>query len=379
VHLSGDIYEYYWILQTGPGQYDQVGVHRVVEERNGQPISSKQAIFMLPGDNGQFDDGFVAGTQPSDGIAIYLASRGIDVWGIDYDWEMVPLATTDLTFMQDWGLQHEVNDVETSISFARSVRVQTGSPGNAVTLLAWSRGGWIGYALLNDESQMPAANRQVSAYIPVDTMFKTNSWWTQFWQCNFETSDNANNAAGIYGYPNTGGAPSFPGLTTQQALLLVGAALYQLGPSGASPFFHYVAGIFPQADPWALPTGLVYTDLSRFTSFWEEPGGVEPSKLEAETEGITCGDSTTGLDTHLDDIHVPVLYVGAGGGFGPTGVYTLSLLGSKDVQTKIISFRPADQAGLDFGHIDLFLARNADHLVWEPIFNWLSQEARQEH
>lgn len=80
-HLSGDIYEFEWVLQTGPGQYYQVGVHRVVQERNGQPISLKRAVFMLPGDDGQFDDAFVTGTQPSEGIAIYLASHGVDVWG----------------------------------------------------------------------------------------------------------------------------------------------------------------------------------------------------------------------------------------------------------------------------------------------------------
>jgi hypothetical protein len=30
--LSGGIYEFYWVLKTGPGQYDQVGVHRVVQD-----------------------------------------------------------------------------------------------------------------------------------------------------------------------------------------------------------------------------------------------------------------------------------------------------------------------------------------------------------
>jgi hypothetical protein len=225
--------------------------------------------------------------------------------------------------------------------------------------------------LLDEESQMPAAKRQVSAYIPVDTLLKTNMWINQHQNCLYEAGDNANHAAGIYGYPDPGGAPSFPGLTNKQASLLVGAAVYELGTSGNIPYFHYVAGTFPGGNFWALPTGLVYTDLSRWTSFESAPGGVEPSLLIAETEGITCGDSTTGLDTHLGAIHVPVLYVGAGGGVGPVGLYTLSLLGSKDVGTHMISFQPAAQAALDFGHVDLFLARNADHLVWEPIFNWL--------
>jgi hypothetical protein len=72
---------------------------------------------------------------------------------------------------------------------------------------------------------------------------------------------------------------------------------------------------------------------------------------------------------------VPVLYVGAGGAIGPAGLYSLTLLGSTDVSTHIISFYPRAKAALDFGHVDLFFARDAEQLVWSPIEQSLAQHA----
>jgi len=68
---------------------------------------------------------------------------------------------------------------------------------------------------------------------------------------------------------------------------------------------------------------------------------------------------------------VPVLYVGAGGGFGDFGLYTTTLLGSTDVQTHIVQLQPDPARLFDFGHADLFNATDAPSLVWQPILDWL--------
>ena len=85
---------------------------------------------------------------------------------------------------------------------------------------------------------------------------------------------------------------------------------------------------------------------------------------------MICDEADVPFDDHLDDISVPVLYVGAGGGFGEFGVYTTTLLGSTDVTTRVVDLtrRPAP---VDFGHADLFLATDARTLVWRPILNWI--------
>jgi hypothetical protein len=77
------------------------------------------------------------------------------------------------------------------------------------------------------------------------------------------------------------------------------------------------------------------------------------------------------LRRRLGDITVPVLYVGAGGGFGDSGLYTTTLLGSTDVTSHIVSLVPAAQPAIDFGHADLFQGTNAQSLVWQPILTWL--------
>ena len=68
---------------------------------------------------------------------------------------------------------------------------------------------------------------------------------------------------------------------------------------------------------------------------------------------------------------MPVLYIGAGGGFGEYGVYTTTLLGSTDVTAHVVSLVPAEARIVDFGHADLFLANNAEALVWQPLLDWV--------
>ena len=143
-----------------------------------------------------------------------------------------------------------------------------------------------------------------------------------------------------------------------------------------SPFYHFVAGIFPDNDFTNIPTGLRYTTVSRWNAFLGAARPFESSTLLRDTDAITCSQRPTGaFDDHLADVTVPVLYVGAGGGFGRAGLYSLTLLGSKDITTHIVSFFPPDKAAFDFGHVDLFYARRAQQLVWRPIYHWLAQHS----
>jgi hypothetical protein len=390
--LSGDIYEYDYIIPTGSDVHHRVGVHRIVQVQNGRPITAPNGVFLVHGDIWNFNAAFVGGDTPSESVAVYLASKGLDVWGIDLGWTLVPSGTTDLSFMQGWGLQRDVNDVEDAMAFARAVRALSGSSAAKLALMAWSRGGWIGYALLNEESQKPDALRQVRAFIPVDNYFKVNDPATRATLCSFEQSIQSDIESGIYGYddsavaqlgtlaqdaPNDPSPPSVfgPPYTNVQASLTYGAATFELGPSFA-PFYHFVAGTFPANDVNNIPTGLVYTNLARWNAFLSSASPFETSQLLRDTYAITCSPGPTGpFDDHLADVTVPVLYVGAGGGFGRAGLYSLTLLGSRDISRHIVSFDPPDKAAFDFGHVDLFNARDARQLVWTPIYDWLAHHA----
>ena len=92
-------------------------------------------------------------------------------------------------------------------------------------------------------------------------------------------------------------------------------------------------------------------------------------------EALWCGDDTP-YDDHLEEITIPVFYVGAAGGFGKYGVYTTTLLGSydkDDVDTLIVELYPPGAAALDYGHFDLLFADNAESLVWKPIYKWIKK------
>jgi hypothetical protein len=384
--LTDGIDEFDYVIPTGLGPFHQVGVHEVVRVRNGRPVPTGNALFMQHGDGWDFDAAFLGGTHRADSLPVYLARRGIDVWGIDLGWTLVPSSQTDFSFMQDWGLQRDLNDLETALGFARAIRAATGSPPNQLALLGWSRGTWIGYALLNEETQLPPSQRQVRAYIPVDGVYKTDDTTVQAQWCSLEAATNEDIANGIYAYDDTvysqlgtlaesdpNGISPILGepYTNLQASLLIGASTYQFG-NAPTPFYHFVAGVFPKHDPNSVPTRLRYTTVARWDHFLEGISPFEPSPLIRDTEAITCGDSTGGFDNHLASITVPVFYVGSGGGFNTSGIYTLSLLGSADTSSHIVSFFPPSQAYFDFGHVDLFNATNAGDVVWAPMYSWLA-------
>jgi hypothetical protein len=385
-HLVDSIYEYSYVISTGNDQYHRVGVHRVVQEEHGCPRPSDQAIFMVHGDACNFNAAFLRGASSPDSLPVFLARRGVDVWGIDLGWTLVPLGTTDFTFMRHWGLQRDIDDLEQALSFARSVRTQTGSPDNRLVLLGWSRGGWTCYGLLNQESQERIEQRNVRAYIPVESSFKIQDPAFRASMCDFADGYGAALRAGIYANdmavvvqlgqlaitdPN-GVSPIFgPPYTNLGASLTLGAATYQLGTP--PEFFHYVGGTFPGGDIWAIPDGLVYTTIPDWNNLLVLASPFEAVRTDYDAYTISCGAVSTPFDNHLSDITVPVLYVGAGGGFGSNGLYTQALLGSQDVSSLIVSFYPPEQAAFDFGHVDLFYAQDAENLVWSPIYQWLSR------
>jgi hypothetical protein len=163
--------------------------------------------------------------------------------------------------------------------------------------------------------------------------------------------------------------PGFAGLTNEQAALLLTTSTHLLfAPNPPVPAYHFNAGEF---NLLGLPTGLQYTREAYLYDFLQSAAPFQSFAEQVETEAIWCGDVDTPYDDHLAEISVPVLYVGAEGGFGSFGLDTLSRLGSADVSTHLVRLHPAQARAVEFGHADLFLADNARELVWEPIHNWL--------
>ncbi|HYI09033.1 MAG TPA: hypothetical protein VEK57_08165 [Thermoanaerobaculia bacterium] len=386
--LTADVAEYTFRVRVGNGPYDEIGIHRVVRESApNHPVATEKAVFLAPGDIWNFRAAFLTGNRP---LPVFLAENGVDVWGIDYRWTSVPGDTADTSFMADWGIEQDASDLGFAMSVARFARARTGSGHGKLFLLGWSRGGQIGYAYLNAESQLPDGQRQVQGFIPVDIYLKTDVPQLKAFACAREQATEAAIAGG--GYANTvGGLVSVLGTlalvdpngssilngppfnlgdyTNRHAALLVGEATFGLqGGLEPAPFYHFTGGLFA-AD--GKPAGLLYSNEADLFAFEQAASPLQPNRELADADAATCEATSVTFDDHLSDITVPVFYIGAGGGFGEYGIYTTTLLGSTDVTSLVINKVPSTQRLFDYGHADLFLADDADDLVWQPMLEWV--------
>ena len=182
VEIASNIAHYTFEVSVGDGPFDVIRVHRVVKEgRPFKPVRTKNNLFMLPGDGAGFEAAFLLSTLsdalPSDHcLPVYLAKKNVDVWGLDLAWTQVPAEVEDLSFMADWGLQKDIDDLRFAAGVASFVRLFTCHDLGKMNLLGWSRGGMIGYACMSEESQLPSDQRQFDGFIPTDIWAKTQTY-----------------------------------------------------------------------------------------------------------------------------------------------------------------------------------------------------------
>ncbi len=377
--VAGDVVHYAWHLRIGPGTYDKIGLHRVVREtRPWRPIRTSRSIFLQHGDYVGFATAFLPGSYspntPADfGVAVHLADADVDVWGIDQAWTLIPEGLADFSFMADWGLQREVDRLSAGIAIARLTRFLTGSGHGKVLLLGYSAGAFTGYALLNQETQLPAACRQVKGFIPVDSEMRTD-WqelidadrgyleYLQYLYAGGQYQEDViwRTVAFLARTEPDGESPFYPPLTNWQASLAMAAAPY--GATSA----HYLAGVWEGE----LPVGLRFTPTDRWLDFLATGVSYEPILSRIDFYSVECGVGDPPFDDHVGEIRVPILSVGAGGGFMPD-TYMDELVASTDFTELVIQLEPADQAVIDIGHVDLFTADIAPELVWQPILEWI--------
>ncbi len=387
--IVGDVVHYSFQITVGPGPYDVIGLHRVVrEKRPCRPIKTKKNLFMAHGDGANFMAAFLTSvlspTTPDEhAMPVYLAQNDVDVWGIDFGWTFVPLGTTDFSFFAGWGLEKEASHLELALAIARATRALTGGGFGKMHLLAWSSGANAGYVYLNNETQKPEFCRHVKGFIPVDAYMKTDDEEVRLSNCADAADRQAMIDAGMY-QDETGvlaqtlyilamtapndPSPVIPGLTNYQTALFMGAATWNLATP--TPYYHLCAGVFNE---YGIPVDLQYTPAQLWLDFIGAWSPYAPHQRQVDMGLSVCDEVDVPFDDHLGEITVPVMYVGAGGGFGEYGVYTTTLLGSTDVTELVVDLAPPEARFLDFGHVDLFQADNAPSLVWEPVLTWIEE------
>jgi len=397
--LVDNIFSYTLILKVGPGEFDKIGVHRVVKERAPWvPIAAPKAVMLVHGDASNFDTSFLGSTLSdrlpvSRSLGIFLAQNDVDVWGVDRRWTFVPDGTTDFSFMKDWNTALHVSDIRIGVKIARLVRGLTGSGFGKLLMLGHSRGAQFAYAYANDETQIPKWCRDLKGIIPVDMVYKFSPQDQDLKDAAYERyltvkdkydreiyySDEAAVMKYIAYLAVTAPddpSPIIPGFTNKQAALFVLSATYATFDPDPEPpdikpyvpFYHYLAGTF---DENGIPQGLQFTNFD----FVLDIALATPSFMsigeDIDGEALMSDMVDVPYDDHLGEIKIPVFYVGAAGGFGEYGVYTVTLLGSTDKSTLVVKLYPPEAVALDYGHADLLWADNAESLVWQPIYEWI--------
>jgi len=384
--LGGNVAWYKFDVRLGHGKYERITLHRLVRENLPyRPVKTNGNIFMVHGANQNFGDIYleVGATDitPKTSIAMYLASNGIDVWGMDLGWTRVPKEETDFSFMEDWGMDREVDDILKGMTVARLIRGITKQGFERMNLQGFSYSVGLVYVAASRETQEHWVKRDIEGIIPVDgdLIFDPQDITAHNVACAAAQNSKTNLDNGIYSSKSETSifgqlaeaspdepSPIFPGLTNFQAALFLGASTYELG-GFTNSYWHFVAGVY---DDNGIPIDLVYTSTERWIHLLAQIYVTYmPEKAQYEYSVCECNPENSTLDDHLGDINIPVIYIGCSGAIGTQGYYTVDQLGSQDVTKHLVSLNA--NPFLDFGHGDLFLADNADVEVWEVLRQWL--------
>ena len=383
--LEGGLAHYQLGIPVGAGEFDVIQLHRIVRERAPWiPERARRGVLLAHGDGWGFEPTFVAGrtsppTPDRQNLAVFLAERGIDVWGVDRRWVSVPADTADLAFMSEWDFETSVDDLDVAASAARVLRFLTGSGRSKLTLVGFSRGGQLGWSLLGRESQRPRRIRNIRAFVAMEHTFKTDDETLRQAECAsvdaIQAQIDAGEVATGFGVVAEIGqlalddpsspSPFFPALDNADLAEFIGAD----PGGGAILHFHSVGGT---VDPDTFETELLYTEPERWFAFLAGIAPFQPLGVNLQGAELVCDEADSPFDDHLADVEVPVLYVGVAGAFGALGTYTPTLTAATDVSSRVVSL--TSDPVFDLGHNDPFLAEVAEEEVWQPILDWI--EAR---
>jgi hypothetical protein len=373
-------------VQVGPGEHDVISLHRVVAERRpGHAEPAPKAVFMIHGDIWGFEPAFLGLTlyaqPPKVSLPVFLAQNRVDAWGISYRWAHIPVGFPDQSFMAGWGMDVAIADARIGLRIARAVRRLAGQGNNRLHVLGWSRGVFTTMALANGEATEPLHRRDIAGLIPIDGTFKpgmTNEAFRQSFCGNYDFYKGLLES-GIYGDNDAFfnflarqaiDAPDEPspiaeGLSNLQFAL--GFVSSPLGIPGME-WYHFVAGLF---DDQGAPLGPAYAKTGPLLETLARGFGYDPIQYEADTSAIACDVIDVPWDDSLAEVRLPLLYLGAGGGFGNNGAHIAQLTGGHDVASLVVRKQPPELAAFDLGHMDIFQAPAARQLFWDPILAWI--------
>lgn len=383
--LAGDVYHHAFTLVIGDTPNARLRLHRVVRERAPwRPRTTRGGVMLLHGDFSSFGSNFAPITldpAASPGLAVWLAQRDFDVWGVDRRWALAP-ADADLSDFDGMGVVQELADVDRALAAARAVRLVTGAGADRLHLAGFSRGGLLAYAAAAADGARPPWARQLRGLVALDVWaaIPPEDVDARAGACLSSSLEYQDLAAGIVDSPNEffqimgslalsdpdGQSPLFRRFTNRGLFLLTAAQTYVFFAPTAT--YHLAAGQLVDD----TPTHLTESPEPVIANWFATATSHQSLREAADTDAIWCGDGSAPLALDLSRITVPLLYLGAAGGYGDHGLYSTTLVGSHDVTTRVIRRQPPGGEAEDFGHGDLLFGHDAVALAWEPLASWLA-------
>ncbi len=384
--LGDGIAHYSFEVDVSDEPFDRVMIHRVVKERKPyEPLRTKGNVFMVHAAIQDFDDIYLrVGAEEINeqtSSPFFLASKKMDVWAIDLAWTLLPLETEDFAFMEGWGMERDVEHTMAGMRVARLIRGMTGQGYDRMNLLGYCCTANLVYAAAGMETQMEPVLRNISGIVPVEGFMKyepvaENEQWRQN-SCTAAAGLKAALEGGTFNFTDGIGmmymanlaltAPDDPsaippfdgmGVTNYQAFMIAG---FSPPENPDTPFWHYFGG--------TMEEGFLYSDPDRFVRLGVNLNPHMPLLHLYDACACACNEEDVGIDDHLGEIRIPILYIGAEGGVGSYGVYTTSLTAAGDITHHIVS-KGVDRA-IEYGHADIWMGDEAAELVWELLAGWL--------
>ncbi len=108
-------YEWRFEAARGPSPFDRIALHRIATGPK-PPERPAAVVLFLPGTN---MNGEVAIDDPRYNFALYLASKGIDTWSMDYRTHFIPPQTpeSDLAELKGWTNELFESDIDDAADF----------------------------------------------------------------------------------------------------------------------------------------------------------------------------------------------------------------------------------------------------------------------
>jgi pimeloyl-ACP methyl ester carboxylesterase len=154
------IYQWRFEASVGPSPYDRIALHRFAQGPSA-PQRHDLTVLYLPGTN---MNGEIALYDPRYSFPIYLATRGVDVWALDYRTHFVASTATPgeiSDLFKRWTNEEFASDIATAASF---ILKQTDS--QKIFVAGFSRGVSFAYLFTALHPQQVAGIIALDGFLP---------------------------------------------------------------------------------------------------------------------------------------------------------------------------------------------------------------------